>query len=104
MDKYRILLSQNAKDDIIEIHNYITYVLLSPDISHKFFKGLRKSISQLSFFPYKFPLVRNKLFKNMEYHYMPYKNYLVFYEVIEKQNCVNVLRIVYKKRNWNNSI
>ena len=55
MDKYRILLSQNAKDDIIEIHNYITYVLLSPDISHKFFKGLRKSISQLSFFPINFP-------------------------------------------------
>lgn len=43
--KYRIRLTQRAKDDTIDIGDYITYTLLEPDISSNFIKGLRASIS-----------------------------------------------------------
>lgn len=100
MNKYRILLTKNAKDDLIEIRNYITYDLLSPDISKKFIYGLRKSISQLYYFPYKFPQIETKYIDGQSYRYMPYKNFLIFYEIKELEYTIHILRILYKKRNW----
>ncbi len=100
MKKYRILFTQNAKDDLIEIRNYITYDLLSPDISRKFIYGLRKSISQLYYFPYKFPQIKTKYIDEQIYRYMPYKNFLIFYEIQESECAIHILRILYKKRNW----
>lgn len=50
MDDYRVVLAKRAKDDIMDIGDYITFTLLEPDISKKFIKDLRNSISQLKFF------------------------------------------------------
>lgn len=100
MNKYRILLTKNAKDDLIEIRNHITYELMSPDISKKFIYGLRKSISQLYYLPYKFPQVKTKYIDRQSCRYMPYKNFLIFYEVKEQETVIYILRILYKKRNW----
>lgn len=50
MNDYRITLTMRAKNDIIDIGDYITYTLLEPDTSKKFIHGLRQSISQLKFF------------------------------------------------------
>lgn len=104
MDRYRIVFGQNAKDDIIGIINYITYTLRAVDASNNLIKGLYKSISHLSYFPYKFPIVKNSSFTNMVVRCMPYKNYLFFYEIIENEKTIGILRIVYKQRNWKNLI
>ncbi|MBQ8326418.1 MAG: type II toxin-antitoxin system RelE/ParE family toxin [Lachnospiraceae bacterium] len=81
MNNYRITLTKRAKDDIIDIGDYITYTLLEPNISINFIKGLKQSISQLKFFPYKFPLVQDDLLQNQGIRCMPYKNYYIFYEI-----------------------
>lgn len=77
MDDYRVVLAKQAKDDIMDIGDYITFTLLEPDISKKFIKGLRNSISQLKFFPYKFPLVQNSILPNQNIRCMSHNNYLV---------------------------
>lgn len=84
MNDYRITLTQRAKDDIIDIGDYITYTLLEPNTSRNFIKGLRDSISQLRLFPYKFPLVQDVVLQNQGIRCMPYKNYYIFYEVMEE--------------------
>ena len=48
MDEYQLLLTERSKDDIIDIGDYISYVLLQPDISKNFIKNLRNSISKLN--------------------------------------------------------
>lgn len=53
MNEYRIVLTSRAKNDIIDIGDYISFTLLSSDTSQNFIKGLRNSISQLKFFPLK---------------------------------------------------
>lgn len=63
MSDYRIKLTRRAREDIIDIGDYIAYTLLEPDISRTFIKGLRQSISQLQFFPYKFPFVQDNILK-----------------------------------------
>ncbi|MBQ8823074.1 MAG: type II toxin-antitoxin system RelE/ParE family toxin [Lachnospiraceae bacterium] len=100
MTKYRLTLTQKAKDDIVDIGTYITETLLSPDTSKRFIKGLRKSISELKFFPYKFPLVQDDFLQNQGIRCIPYKNYYVFYKIIEQSYTVVVLRVGYNKRNW----
>ncbi len=49
MNDYRIAFTTHAKDDIINIGDYITFTLLAPDTSNKFIKGLKNSILQLKY-------------------------------------------------------
>lgn len=100
MNDFRITLTQRAKDDIINIGDYITFTLLEPDTSRNFIKGLRNSISQLKLFPYKFPLVQDDILQRQDIRCMPYKNYYIFYEVVETMQIIIILRIGYNKRNW----
>ena len=100
MSDYELTITQRAKDDIIDIGDYITYKLLVPEISLQFIKNLRNAIQQLRNFPYKFPLVQDEYLKQQEIRCMSYKNYYIFYEVIENAKMVIVIRIGYYRRNW----
>ena len=100
MDEYRLLLTERARNDILDIGDYISFILLQPDISKKFIIGLRNSISKLKKSPYKFPIIQDDILKQKNIRYMPYKNYFIFYEVIEPMRVVIVLRIGYNQRNW----
>lgn len=102
MNNYRITLTRRAVEDIKDIGDYISFMLLEPDISTNFIKSLKNSISQLKLFPYKFPLIQDDHLQNQGIHCMPHKNYYIFYKVIESIQTVIVLRIGYNKRNWKN--
>ena len=98
------MLVPQAKNDILNIGDYITYTLLEPDISRNFINGLRLAISELSIFPYKFPLAQDEVLMNLNIHCMPYKNYYVFYTIMEEQKIILITRIGYNKRDWKNII
>jgi len=100
MDRYQIMITPKAKDDLIDIGDYISFILLEPETSQKLVKGLRSSISQLQYFPRKFPIIDDYIIKYRKIHYMPYKNYFVFYVVNDDNKKVIVLRIAHKSRNW----
>ena len=104
MNNYRVTLTRQAKDDIIDIGDYISYTLLEPDTSRNFIKGLRNSISQLKYFPYKFPLIQDDILQHQGIRCMTYKNYYIFYEVIEAMQVIVVLRVGYNQRNWKDSL
>ena len=63
MNEYRITLTPRAKDDLIDIGDYITFILLESDIARNYIKGLRNSISQLKFFHVNFHLFKMKFYK-----------------------------------------
>ena len=65
----------------------------------QFIKNLRNAIQQLRNFPYKFPLVQDEYLKQQEIRCMPYKNYYIFYEVIENVKMVIVIKICKIGRN-----
>lgn len=99
---YHIIFSTRVVNDLQDIGNYITFVLLEPDISRNFIKGLHKSISRLSIFPYMFPLVPDNILHNKATRRMPYKNYLIYYSVVETMHIIVVHRIVSSKRDPRN--
>ena len=47
MKGYNIILTRRAKDDIIDIGDYIAYTLLEPETAYRFVVGLRSAISTL---------------------------------------------------------
>lgn len=100
MSEYELTITQRAKDAIIDIGDYITCKLLVLDISLRFIKNLKNAIQQLKFFSYKFPLVQDEYLKQLEIRCMPYKNYYIFYEVVENGKMVIVIRIGYYRRDW----
>lgn len=57
MKKYNVVLTRRAKDDIIDVGDYIAYTLLEPATAYKFVAGLRKAIDGLKMFPDRFGLV-----------------------------------------------
>lgn len=100
MKEYNIILTRRAKDDIVDIGDYIAYTLLEPETAHRFVTGLRSSIATLKELPDWFALVDDRVLASQGIHCMPYKNYYVFYEVEETMETVIVLRVGYNRRNW----
>ena len=100
MKKYNIVLTKRAKDDIIDVGDYIAYTLLEPNTAYKFVTGLRKAINDLMMFPDRFEVIDDEVLVSQQIRCMPYKNYYVFYEIIEAMDTVIVLRVGYNRRNW----
>ena len=97
---YRIVMTRQAKRDIIDIGDYIAYTLLEPETSRKFVKGLRKAIQSLIPFPYKYPLVQDEVLAEEGIHCMPYHNYYIFYEVSDARNIIIIIRVGFNRRKW----
>lgn len=99
---YQIVMTRQAKQDVIDIGDYITYTLLDPDTSRHFIRNLRKAISTLSSFPYKYPLIQDNILAEQGIRCMPHHNYYIFYKIIADKNIVIIVRIGYHRRNWKN--
>ena len=100
MPKYKVVLTRQAKTDIVGIGDYIAYTLLEPGTAGKFVNELREKIAGLKGFPKRYQLVDDVVLSSQGIHCMPYKNYFVFFEVIDTVNTVIVLRVGYNRRNW----
>lgn len=100
MKEYDVVLTRRAKNDIIDIGDYISYTLLEPETAYRFVTGLRSAISTLQKLPNRFALVDDRVLSTQGIHCMSYKNYYVFYEIEETMNTVIVLRVGYNRRNW----
>ena len=99
MDNYQIRLSPRARDNIIDIGDYISYSILEPLLSKRFIKDMKQSILTLRHFPYRYPTI-NPNDNRPDIHCMPFKNYNIFYSIDEDIHIVTILRIGYNKRNW----
>lgn len=100
MNKYCVLMTNRASQDIIDIGDYIAYTLLVPDTAKKFVAELREAISSLCEYPYRHPLVDDAVLEKQGIHYMVHKNYYIFYTIVEEKNVVLIIRVGYNRRNW----
>ena len=76
---------------------YIIDNLKSPKAAMDFINTLDKSILRLKQYPYSCKLYQPQESLEIEYRFLPVKNYLVFFVVTE--NIVEIHRIVYAKMN-----
>ncbi len=86
-----------AKKDLLDIINYIKYILKAPEAAFDLVDALDISIARLEQFPYQCRLYQEGESFRAEYRMLPVKNYLVFYVVTELE--VEIHRIIYARMN-----
>jgi len=94
---YKIKYLPIAQKDLRDITVYILDNLKSPKAAMDFIDTLDKSILRLKQYPYSCKLYQPQELLETEYRFLPVKNYLVFFVVIE--NIVEIHRIIYAKMN-----
>jgi addiction module RelE/StbE family toxin len=100
VNKYIIEYSKEAKQDLIGIKQYIKYNLQEPEIAEKLISKIRNEINNLKLNPEIFTIIDDDFIKKLELRKLIVDNYIVFYKI--KNNNIEIVRIMYGKRNWIN--
>ena len=100
MTKYNIEYSKESKQDLIRIKQYIKYNLQEPKASQKLISKIRNEISNLKHNPKIYSIIDDDLIKTFEIRKLIVNNYIVFYRI--KKDNIEIVRIMYERRNWIN--
>ena len=100
MAHYRVDVSKPAENDLRDIVRYIASQLSAPISALHMMELLEKAMAGLSDMPQRCPLVADERLSQMGYRKLPVKNYIMFLSIDEKNNVVDVERILYGRRDW----
>lgn len=81
MDLYEIVMTYDAKNDLLEVRDYISDVLSVPDIAKKYISVVKNEISKLSVMPKRNRLIDNEPWKSRGLRRILVKNFFVYYRV-----------------------
>lgn len=100
MNEYRILLTKMAREDIVGIGDLVAYTLMEPGRTKEIGNGLQQAVFALKYFPYKYQLTKDNIIEKQSIRCLPYANFYIFFEVIEQEKIVVILRIGYYRKGW----
>lgn len=100
MNKYKIQFSKDAKKDLIDIYKYIKYSLQESTIANKLVKKIKEEVYKLKDNPTIYATIKDEFIKKREIRKIKIDNYIVFYKTEEKNNMIQIVRIMYERRNW----
>ena len=98
MKQYSIEYSEEAKIDLIEIKKYIKYNLQEPNIAEELINKLIKTIESIKNNPEIYAIIDDEFIKRLEIRKIIVDNYIVFYRI--KNNTIQIVRVLYGRRNW----
>jgi addiction module RelE/StbE family toxin len=100
MAGYRVDISEPAENDLRDIARYISAQLDAPMTAIKMIDALDEAIGGLANMPQKYPSIADDRLAAMGYRKLIVKNYIVFFTVDEKRKTVDVVRVLYARRDW----
>lgn len=98
MNQYNIRYSKEAKQDLINIKKYIKYNLQEPNIANKLITKIKKEIGKLPVDAKIYNIIDDDFIKKLEIRKIIVDNYIVFYRI--KNKTIEIVRIMYGRRNW----
>lgn len=98
---YKVELTPEAKADLRGVHEYITREFYDSETARKQSDRILKAAETLAVFP-KLYRVRKRNTSGQEFRYMPVDNFVIIYTVDDSKHIVNVLHILYGRRNFEN--
>ncbi len=96
---YKIIYSSESLADLVDIYNYISFDLLSPEIAVEHNLKIRNKIKTLKLMPERYQLVDWEPWRSIKMRSFPIDNFIVFYLVNDETKTVGVVRIFYAGRN-----
>ena len=95
---YIVKITSQAEEQIHEIIHYIAYELKSPDAALHLLDTLENSFESLTRFPQRVALIDEEPWHTNGVHRFPVKNFLVYFWIDEETMTVQVIAIIYEKR------
>lgn len=100
----KISYSFRAKQDLQDIYEYIAYTLLVPETAEKMTDTIMANAKTLGVMPERNPLYKEEPWHSQGVHFMPVKNYIIFYTIDSKIDTVYISRIIYCHRDIKNQL
>lgn len=96
---YRVLVTDEATDDVFQLVKYIYVELGNPDAADKLHENLNREVENMGVLPLKFSDSGIR-YRGYVIHKKVYQSYLFFYIINKKNQTVYVLRILKTIMNW----
>ena len=100
MSEYKVNISDLAKQDIRDTVSYIEYNLQEPVIAKKTAEAIINAIFTLEDMPARLGLVNDERLAKKQVRGLRIKNFIVFYRINETLKAVEVIRVLYFRRDW----
>lgn len=98
MDSYKIIITPDAEEDLVELRNYIADVLLARDTARNYIRTIRKEIGTLSEMPAKYKPVDDEPWHSRGIRRIMANNFFVYYRIDEDRKLVYILNVIYARR------
>ena len=95
-----LYLSYEAQNDLAEIKDYITKELENPNTALAIVKKITKNMRILEDFAYAGASLSSIADIDSDYRFLVSGNYIVFYRI--KNDNIEIVRVMYGRRNWIN--
>lgn len=95
---WEVKFTDQARRDLRDILDYITYELREPQIAVNLVRSITKEILSLNQMPMRYRLYEEDPWQSQGLRYFPVKNYLVFYYPDESAGAVYAVRVIYGGR------
>lgn len=96
---YKVLITDEATNDVFHLVKYIHVELCNPDAAKKLYMNLNREVRNMGDFPLKFADSGIR-YRGYIIHKKVYQSYLLFYIISEEKQVVYVLRILKDIMNW----
>ena len=100
MSSYNVVITEAAQHDMLDIFDYIAFELREPESASCLLSKIRIKVKSLDEFPNRNNTISVSKYEVQKIRWCPLENYVIFYQISEFQNQVYVIRVLYKKRNW----
>ena len=100
--KYKIEFSIEARSDLKGIIKYIKVNLKQTNIAVDLSNKIKEKIKLISENPKIYSFINDKYISKFYIRKAVVDNYLIFYKVLENDEVVQIVRIMYGRRNWIN--
>jgi toxin ParE1/3/4 len=98
MDSYKIIITPDAEEDLVELRNYIADVLLARDTARNYIRTIRKEIGSLSELPARYKPVDDEPWHSRGIRRIIVNNFFVYYRIDEGHKRVYILNVIYARR------
>lgn len=96
---YRLEYLPAARDDMVEIVQYISQTLKNPAAARRLAAALIEAGDNIMEFPYANPIYMSIRPLKQDYRKLLVQNYAMFYWIDEQSKVITIARVVYARRN-----
>ena len=95
---YKIRITKQAREQMTEIVDYISYELFAPEAANNLLEKMEKSILTLAEFPERYQLIDEEPWRNEGIRKIVVSNFLMYYWINKSEKIVQILAVIYSRR------